>query len=104
MSNNGKFGARTPWPQAPVPGQEGKGPTVLHVPFSTELEFQRTIGTRILGSVAFGWLGPLWRALRRPYPLELDDAAVLKILFETVFSRFIVTDLDVADQNRFEAF
>jgi hypothetical protein len=74
------------------------------VPWRTELEFQRTVGKRILGSVAFGWFGPLWRALRRPYPADLDDAMVLGILFGTVFSRFITTELDAADQNLFEAF
>ncbi len=104
MPRERKYRAPKPWPQAPVPGQEGKAPTVVKVPLRNQLEFQRTIGKRIIGSMAFGWFGPLYRSLRRPYPTDLDDATILNLLFHTVFSRFITTELDAADANLFEPF
>jgi hypothetical protein len=97
-------GSRKPWPRPPVPGQEGKSPTVTDVPLLTELEFQRAIGTRLVAVTAVGWVRPLARAVARPYPDHLDDRTILDLLFDTVFCRFLTFTLSAEDHHVFAPF
>ena len=98
------YGPRRPWPRPPVPGQEGKGPTVTDLPWRTELEFQRAIGKRLIAASATGWIRPLAKSMVQPYPDELDDQKILDLLFGTVFCRFVTMPLSVQDENLFAPF
>lgn len=92
---------RKPWPRPPVPGQEGKGPTITEIPLEMELHFQRHIGLRLVGGMAVGMIEPFIWSRRHPYPDELDDAKLLNLLFGTIFSRFVTFGLDPQDEALF---
>src|SRR3954471_822653 len=79
---------RKPWPRPPVPGQEGKGPTVTDIPLAMELHFQRHIGLRLICSLGALPQHLLW-SRRHPCPEPLDDGSVLDLFFGTIFSRFV---------------
>src|SRR3954471_9048427 len=91
---------RKPWPRPPVPGQEGKGPTVTDIPLAMELHFQRHIGLQLIGASAgliqhFAW------TRRNPCPEALDDAKILDLFFDTILSRFVSFALDPQDEANF---
>jgi hypothetical protein len=94
-------GPRKPWPRLPVPGQEGKGPTVTDIPLPMELHFQRHIGLRLIRGMAKGLIGPLVWSRRNPHPAALDDAKILALMFGTIFSRFVSFTLDPQDEAGF---
>ena len=94
-------GPGRPWPRPAVPGQEGKGPTVTDIPIKMELQFQRRIGLRLVREIMGGLLGPFLWSRRNPAPEALDDDKILKLLFGTVYSRFVTFALDPQDEKVF---
>jgi hypothetical protein len=74
---------------------------VRELPPAEYLEFAAVIAPRLAGKLARRWIEPVARTVLHRWPLSLDDAEILALVFDTVFCRFLTFALDPADEAAF---